>query len=169
MVAVLRMDESRVLNNMVQIASRAEQRALFLRSWSALLSVLAVLQSRLATDTLLPGTVRNEETDYYAHVQAASFTAKNELVPAQAVLQTYGSNIGYIVLVNALYTSLNFMFVCFQPLWPPAQRKVVESFVRAGVGVLLTVSSPLASDAFSGVPSPGRHSSDCWLVWMRHF
>ena len=130
-VAHLRVYESGALANMTATARGAESAALFRRSWSALLSVIAILQLRLATNTLLPGTVRKEESDYYTHDLSARFAALNKPVPTLAELQTTAPSIGYIVLVDALCRSLNFTMASFHPMWPVGQRKVVESFVRA--------------------------------------
>ena len=135
-VAHQRMNESTVLANLAATASGAEQGALCRRSWGALLSVVALLQRRLASDSFLPGTVREEESDYYGHVQAAIFAAHNDPVPQPAELQDLGSMIGCSVLLGALFRSLNFLDNSFQSVWPDAQRKIVESFVRA-------LSSPL--------------------------
>ena len=100
------------------------------RSWSTLLSVIALLQRRLAANTLLPGAVRQEESDYYAHVIAASFVGQNKPAPHPAVLQIYGPTLGYDVLLDALFRSLNFMFVSSHSLWPTAELKIVGLFVR---------------------------------------
>ena len=139
-VARLRMIESKSLVNLAIAASPADREALIRRSWSALLSVIALLQRRLAANTLLPGTVRKEETDYYAHALAALLAVQNEPVPPPSGLQTLASTIGYVVLLDALDKSLHFMPESFQMFWPAAQRKVVEMFVRAVVllGPLLT-------------------------------
>ena len=130
-VADLRMNESEALNNMAATASGAEKDALFRRSLSGLLSVIALLQRRISANTLLFGAVRKEEFDYCIHVQAASFAANNEPVPPPADLASMGSSIGYVVLLDAMFRSLHFLFVSFRSSWPAAQRKVVESFVRA--------------------------------------
>ena len=128
-VAYLRMNLSKALMNLTVTTSGPEQDALYLRSWSALLLVIALLQGRLTANTLLPGTVRKEEPDYYAHVQAARLAAQNKAVPAAAAV-IVASNIGYTVLVDALCRSLNYMTVSLHCLWPTEERKIVESFVR---------------------------------------
>lgn len=133
-VAEARITESEALNNM-DIAARgtasgADQDAL-VRSWSALLSVVALLQRRLAANTLLPGTVRKTEVEYYVHVQAATHAARNKPLPPPAVVQRLASTIGYgVLLLDALYRSLNFLSLSFRSSWPDAQRRIVESFVR---------------------------------------
>ena len=147
-VASLRMGESKALASLTSTARGAEQPGLIRRSLSALLSVIAILQSRLATTTLLPGTVRKDEADYYAHVLAAILATKDEPIPPLAALQRSGSAIGYVVLIDALYRSLDCLPSRLQLLWPDAQRKIIESFVRA----LDLLPCPLAADA-----CPGEH------------
>ena len=142
-VAYLRMNESKALVQMAASVRGAEQDALIRRSWSALLSAVAILQRQLTANTLLPGTVRKEESDYHAHMLAATYAARNEPIPPPAELQIYGSTIGYDVLLDALFRSLDYLMTLFQPLWPDAQRKNMESFVRA------LCFSPLATDACS--------------------
>lgn len=115
-VAELRMNESEALNNLAATASGAERDALVRRSWSALLSVIALLQRRLTTNTLLIGTVRKEESDYFAHVHTVRCAAQNMPSPLPAVVQVRASAIGYLVLLDALYRSLNFMFSTLRPL-----------------------------------------------------
>ena len=122
-------------------ASGAEELTLVRRSWSTPLSVIPLLQRRLADNTLLPGTVRREESDYYVHVVAAAFAAQNKPALEAAGLQTYGQMFGYLVLLDALYRSLNFTFVSSHSLWPAEQLKIVESFVR---GRLFNSSSRLS-------------------------
>ena len=108
------MHESESLASVGATASGAEQKALFRRSWSALLSALAILQRRLTDNTLLPGTVRKEEADFCAHVQAETCVAQNEAVPPTEVLESLCQMIGYDVLIGALYRSLNLVLTSFQ-------------------------------------------------------
>ena len=124
------MAESKAIVSLLSTASGEEQLALVRRSWSALLSVVTLLKRRLATNTLLPGTVRKEESDYAAHVQLATRTAMNEPVPPPFVLVLMASALGYDVLLDALFRSLHFLTTDLLSLWPVAQRRVVESFVR---------------------------------------
>ena len=130
-MAHLRVRESTALFILATTARGAEQQALLRRCWSALLSLIAVLQRRLEAHTLLPGTVRKKESDYYAHVQAGLYSAQNKPAPPPAVLHASASTLGYIVLLSALRRSLNLLEKTFQSLWPSAQRNIVESFVRA--------------------------------------
>ena len=143
-VAHLLTDEINALANLSATASGAEKHALLRRCWSALLLVIALLQRRRKASTLLPGTVRKEESHYYAHVVIATCAVRNKPPPHLAKLQTEAASIGYIVLLDALYRSLNFMFASLHSLWPAAQRKIVESFVRA------FLFNNLAADACPG-------------------
>ena len=70
-VARLRYDESEALASSSLAASGAETKALLRRSFTALLSLIPLLLRRLEANTLLPGTLREEELDYEAHAQAA--------------------------------------------------------------------------------------------------
>ena len=159
MVAHLRMQECTALSSLVIRASGAEQHALVRRSWSALLSVIAILQRRLEDNTLLPGTVRKEELDYSAHVLAATFAAKKVPAPSFLALQALASAIGYDVLISALHRGLNFSFKMFRPLLPAAQRKSVELFVRAlfSAPSLLSLTRVRRGHLRLGFRSPGRH------------
>ena len=86
-VASLQISESVALTCVASDASGAEQDALARRSFDMLLSLIPLLLRRLEANTLLPGTVREEELDYAAHVQAAGKKAKNEPVPSPAWLR----------------------------------------------------------------------------------
>ena len=142
-VAHLRMGESTALASLAIRSCEKEHEALLRRSFRALLSVIALLQRRLADDTLLPGTVCKDETEYHANLGQPVCT------------------IGYDVLLNALYRSLNYLQTFLHPLWPDAQRKIVESFVRALVFYppLLPLMRALRTPFPSGVPSPRCHPS----------
>ena len=138
-MAQLRLQEGRSLHNLAIAARRAGQE--LIRSWSALLSGIAFLQSRLAQNTLLLGTVRKDETDYYAYQLAATSAAQDEPVPPPMALNAMASNIGYTLVLHALHRGLDCLQTMLQPLWPVAQRMMVESFVCA------LLCSPLAIDA----------------------
>ena len=93
-VASLRMDESKSSNNLTLEASGAEQEALLRRSWAALFSILPLLLRRINAKTLLPGTIREEELTYYAHLQAACWKAMNKPVPPPAALRSAVTTVG---------------------------------------------------------------------------
>ena len=81
-VAHLRMGESQALAILAQEANGAQQKTLFRRSWATLLSVLPLLLRRLEANTLLPGSIREEELEYEVHARVALKNAKNEPVPS---------------------------------------------------------------------------------------
>ena len=161
-VADLRIGESvarAALASLIKTAHGAEeQELLFRRSFCALLVVIAILQRRLAANTLLPGTVRKEETDYCAHKLATTSATKEISLLSPDKLHAVASTIGYNVLIEALHRSLDYLQAMFQPRWSKAHWNTVEFFVRAHL------SSPLATDARPGgasslgIPSTGLHS-----------
>ena len=139
-VASMRTTECQSLTNIGLYASGAEKEALTRRAWAALLSVINILLRRLEANTLLPGTVRVEEIDYDAHVQATLCEAKNEAVPPQSGLRALASIIGYGILLKAMYGSLELLLA---PFWPTVQKRMVESFVLRGLDVIpLTAGIP---------------------------
>ena len=101
-VAHLRYRECVSLAHLAYAASGAESEALLRRSWGVLLSLINLLQRRLEANTLLPGTIREEELDYEAHAQAAAKKAKNVPVPSPTVLRSLASMMGYETLLHAM-------------------------------------------------------------------
>ena len=139
-VASLRMEESRSLGNLAVEESGAERETYARRSFAVLLSVIPILLLRLEANTLLPGTVREEELDYDAHVQAAVKKATNQPVPSPAALHALASTVGYATLLDAMYRSLDLLAL---PLWPAEQKRMVDSFVLQGLDVIpLTAGIP---------------------------
>ena len=108
-VADLRISESVALNNLAAEASGAEQVALARKSWTALLSLVALLLRRIEANTLLPGTIREDEVDYGAHALAAIQKARTEPAPPPALLRDWASSMGYNTLLNAMVMSLNLL------------------------------------------------------------
>ena len=132
-VASLRMDESQSLTCLALEASGVEQATFFQQSWAALLSALPLLLRRIAANTLLPGTVREEELDYEAHVQAAIRKAMNKPVASPAGLRAAASTLGYNILLHAISTSVGLLLLQFLPAM---QKRLVESFVLKGLDVI---------------------------------
>ena len=132
-VADLRMNESAALTTLAAEASGAEQEAFIRRGWAALLSVIPLLLRRIEASTLLPGTIREEEVDYTAYMQAATRKAVNKPVASPAELRTAVSAMGYNTLMYAMDRSLDLLAL---PFWPAAQKKMVESFVLQGLDVI---------------------------------
>ena len=132
-VADLRYGEYGSLTNLFMIASGAEKKALERRSWALLLSLIDLLQRRLAADTLLPGTIREEELDYEVHSQASAYKAQNIPLPHPDELRALASTLGYNTLLSAMFGSLNELPA---PYWPTVQKRMVESFVLQGLDVI---------------------------------
>ena len=80
-VVRLRYGESESLVGLSLAASSAEIDALLRRSFAVLVSLIPLLLRRLEANTLLPGTLREEELDFEAYAQAALFKAANRPVP----------------------------------------------------------------------------------------
>ena len=132
-VANLRMDESQALNCLALKASGAERAAFVRRAWAVLVSVLPLLLHRVEANTLLPGTVREEELDYYAYLQAAITKAVDDPVPPPAALRAVASTMGYVTLVLAMFRSLDLLRL---PFWSAAHKRMVESFVLQGLDII---------------------------------
>ena len=129
-VADLRMSETASLNGLCTAASNAEKEAHARRSWAVLTFVVNLLLCRLETDTLLPGTLREEELDYGAHVQVVGMQAKNKPVHSPAVRRAAASTMGYNTLLFAIFRSLDLLQA---PWWPAVQKMSVEAFVLQGL------------------------------------
>ena len=127
------MRETEVLTSLAVEASGAERNMFYRRAWAVLLSVIPLLLRRHEANALLPGTVRDEELDYEAHVQAAVKKAKDDPIPSPPELRVIASLTGYVTLLDAIYASLNLLRV---QLWPAVQKKTVELFVLQGLDVI---------------------------------
>ena len=90
-VADLRVSEAVPLRGMAFASTcSSEKEALRWRAWAILVPVRALLLRRLADNTLLPGTIKEEEVTYLTRLQAFTFKARDESVPSEAVLQSLG-------------------------------------------------------------------------------
>ena len=106
-VAHLRVNEAISLRGMANAStSSSEQDALSNRAWAILVPVHALLLRRLADNTLLPGTIKEEEVTYDARSQAFMLKAKNKPIPSEAFLQGLGVTRGYETLLDALHETL---------------------------------------------------------------
>ena len=132
-VASLRFSESESLAGLFLAASGAEADALLRRCWAALVSLVPLLLRRIEANTLLPGTIREEELDFDAHVQAVGRTEMNKPIPSPAVLRVLASTMGYNILMDAMYRCLDLLLGLF---WPAAQKRRVESFVLRGLDLI---------------------------------
>ena len=106
-VADLRVSEVAPLRNLADAStSSSEQDALRRRAWAILVPVRALLLRRLADNTLLPGTIKEEEVTYYARSQAFTKKAAGKPVPSEADLQALGAVLGYEALLITVYQTL---------------------------------------------------------------
>ena len=133
-VARLRMDGSINLNNISCRASGAEREAYARQSWALLIYAISILLRRLESNTLLPGTIREEEMDYAVHEKVTGFKAiKNKPGPPPAMLRSLASVMGYGTLVMGMFVSVELLRL---PWWSAAQKRSVESFVLRGLDVI---------------------------------
>ena len=132
-MARLRIDGSESLVSIAGEASGAEIEACARQSWALLLSTIDILLRRLESNTLLAGTIREEELVYDVHKQAAMFKARSEAVLPSAVLRVWASSMGYATLLAAMARGLDSLPL---PWWPAAQKRSVESFVLRGLDVI---------------------------------
>ena len=129
------MDGSESLSNLACDASVcvAEKEAFLRQSWALLLSTMAILLRRLESNTLLPGTIREEELDHAVYQQVAIQKAKNRLARPPAVLQAWASTLGYDLLLEVMHRGLDLLPLS---LWPAAQKRSMQSFVFQGLDVI---------------------------------
>ena len=118
-LAHLRKCESQCLTNQALLASCVEREVLVRRSWAVLVLLTRLLLRRVEANTLLPGTLKKEELDYAAHVQAALAKAKDDPVLPPALLRAVASTMGYVTLIEAMSRSLDLLR---GPLWQPQRR-----------------------------------------------
>ena len=90
-VADLRTSEAAALRGMALAStSSSEQEALRQRAWAILVPVHALLLRRLEDNTLLPGTIKEEEVTYGARTTAFAFKASDVPVPPEGCLAKPG-------------------------------------------------------------------------------
>ena len=103
------------------------------RAWAVLVPVHALLLRRLSDNTLLPGTIKEEEATYYARAQALVCKATDNLVPPEAVLQGAGVVLGYKTLLDAVCQTLNLLIVLRGSAQP---RESAHSFVLTALDAI---------------------------------
>ena len=109
-VAELRVSEATALRGMaIASTSSSEQQASRRRAWAILVPVHALLLRRLADNTLLPGTIKEEEVTYYARSLAFIGRAQGKPVPSEPVLRGQSAVLGYTTLLGAVYHTLNLL------------------------------------------------------------
>ena len=100
---------------------------------AAALPTTTLVLRRLAANTLLPGTIREEELDYEVRVEVTTLNIRNEAIPTPAKLRAWAAMFGYNILLGSMYRSLNLLQL---QMWPEAQRTLMESFVLQGLDVI---------------------------------
>ena len=106
-VADLRVSEAGALRCVACTStSTVEQEALRRRAWASLVPVRALLLRRLADNTLLPGTIQEEEVTYWARSLAFQLKVKDEPILSEAVLRGLSAPLGYDTLLDVVYKTL---------------------------------------------------------------
>ena len=132
-LADLRGSESSALSNLSNKASGGEQWALRQRAWAVLVSLVKLLVRRLADNTILPGTIRDEELDFAVRQQCMVEKTQGNPNPSPTKLRALAPNFGYNTLIGAMGMSLNLSQL---PYWPAEQKRMVELFVLQGLDVI---------------------------------
>ena len=136
-VAWIRETESSALWSLscdaVDAGADAEEEALDRQAWALLLPLHALLLRRVAANTLLPGTVRQEESEFGANMDAAARRAARAPAPAKARLRVAGQLMGYDVLLDVV---INTVKLLGSRRWPRAQEASAQSFVLAALDVI---------------------------------
>ena len=136
-VASLRGTEAMALWNASCAASKAgsttEEEAHDRRAWVLVLPLHALLLRRVAANTLLPGTVRKEESEHAAHMEAATHRALNQPLPSNAFIQEVGQVLGYTLLLHVAFITV---ILLASRRWPRAQEASAKSFVLDALDVI---------------------------------
>ena len=149
-VAHLRVGEAVALRGMADASmSSSELVALLRRTWALLAPVHAFLLHRLADNTLLPGTIKEEEMTYYARSQAFGYKAQEygKPVPSEAVLQSLGAVLGYETLLDVVLITLALLI---EPRGCALPRENAHSFdltVLDAIPRTATIQYELGSEA----------------------
>ena len=147
-VAFCRGNEARGLWNMScdahKAGSYAEEEAFDKRAWALLHPLHALLLRRVAANTLLPGTMRQEESEFGAYMFASAYAATNKPVPSNAELQAVGQLMGYDVLLEASITTLDLLG---SRRWSRAQEASAQLFVLDALDVIPRIAGALTRSA----------------------
>ena len=127
-VADLRVTEASAVRNLAKAST-----SLHRREWALLVSVNALLLRRLADNTLLPGTIQDEEVTYYARSQVFTWKAMDKPVPSEAALQDIGALLGYETLLKAVIETLALLIVLRGFALP---RESAHSFVLTALNAI---------------------------------
>ena len=106
-VAELRVVEADSMRELAYAStSFSENETLRRRAWALLVPVRVLLLRRLADNTLLPGTNKEEEVTYFVRSQTFGYKAMDKPVPSEAVLQGLGALLGYKSLLDVVLNTL---------------------------------------------------------------
>ena len=128
-------------------AASSEKEALKRRAWAILVPVRALLLRRLADNTLLPGTIKEEEVTYFARSQAFTKKASGTPVPSEEALQRLGRVHGYETLLSAVFHTLNLLII--RNVLPRAAVENAYSFVLTALDAIprtATISTRFSSE-----------------------
>ena len=138
-VADLRVEEARALQCLAETSTPStEKEALRRRAWAILVPVNALLVRRLADNTLLPGTMQEEETLYFARSLAFTYKAQDKPVPSEAALRGVGVVLGYVTLLNAVFHTLALLMNLRHFALP---QESAHSFVLTALDVILRTAA----------------------------
>ena len=141
-VASLRATEANALWNMsCATGSKAEEAALERRAWALLPTLRDLLMRRVAANTLLPGTVRQEENVHGAFLVAATCRAANQPVQSNTLLQGAGQLMGYRFLIEVAVMTLTLLA---SRRWPRAQEASAQAFVLDALDLIPRTAGVLA-------------------------
>ena len=148
-VASVRMYEASALWNMScaanEAGSYAEEEALDSRNWALLLPLHALLLRRVAANTLLSGTVRQEESEYGAYVDTVGRRAASKPALSNVDLQAAGQWIGYKTLLEVV---INTVKLLGSRRWPRAQKASAQAFVLDALDVIPRTAGVLEKIAY---------------------
>ena len=106
----------------------------------------ALLLRRLADNTLLPGTIKDEEVAYYARTYAVAWKAFDKPVPSEAALHGLGGVCGYTTLLDAVSLTLALLNELRGSALPPDSS---QSFVLTALDAIpraKTTNTKLSSE-----------------------
>ena len=132
-VAHLRVDEASSVRELAHASTSVEKEAQRRRVWAIIVPVHALLLRRLADNTLLPGTIKEEEVKYFARSQAFAFKASDKTVPSKAVLQEMGVILGYTTLLKAVVLTL---YLVMELQGSALSRESANSFVLTALDAI---------------------------------
>ena len=147
MVADLHVSEARAMRELAHASTpSSEQETLRRRAWAILVPVHALLLRRLADNTLLPGTIKEEEVTYFARSQAFTLKAMDKRVPSEADLQALGAELGYTTLLDAVFETLNLLLVLRGSALPQESARFFVSTALDAIPRTASIDTRLTSE-----------------------